>query len=116
MKKDTLTIWFLCYAFLNCNGQNADVSDMKVSSFEEKQKLELPKQKLEPIVSGQNFNFRMAAKKTTPAVVHITSTYSYDAPLEFLRQLEDDFWFKFFSEGDLEKPTSHASGLIISSD
>lgn len=98
MKKFKLISWLLCIAFIGCKGQGTDVKTLNISdrkSFEERQKVDLSKKTVEPNFLDSNFNFRSAAKKATSGVVHITSTYSNEAQLEFLRQLEDDFWLKF---------------------
>lgn len=103
---------------MGCKGQaNKNDTLIKASAitFEEKQKNDILKNNSEThtIVLNPNLNFRVAAKKATPGVVHIRSIYS---PSEYFGPLYDDFWYRFFSQGDTSKPQSDASGVIVSSD
>lgn len=116
MKRESFFLGILCFAIIGCSGQSnkADVPQKAAAlTFEERQKRSIPNNnseiKLQP---NPDFNFRIAAKKVTPGVVHIKSTYSYEGP----KNQNDNFWFRFFFGGGTEKPQAEASGVIVSSD
>lgn len=118
MKKSSLFIYILYFSIIGCKGQNDKenfAKNSKESTFEQKQKRDLANKIPQPENGyvNPNFNFRLAAKKVTPGVVHVRSTY---ATQQFYGSLNDDFWYKFFSLGDLAKPQADASGVIVSSD
>lgn len=121
MRRDELLVFIICFAILGCKGQDNKVDTLKNKAgitFEEKQKRDLFKNVADPALSDPNpdFNFRIAAKKATPGVVHIRSTYSHDSRFDSQGQLNEDFWNRFFSEEPLVKPQADASGVIVSSD
>ena len=121
MKRYELFLYIICFAILGCRGQDGNADMMKNNagiSFEEKQKADLAKIENELTFADTtvNFNFRMAARKVTPGVVHIRSTYSIHQGIDSPHQLSDDFWYRFFSEVPEEKPQADASGVVISSD
>ncbi|OFY87411.1 MAG: hypothetical protein A3F72_04210 [Bacteroidetes bacterium RIFCSPLOWO2_12_FULL_35_15] len=118
MKKNKIFLYLLFFAIIGCKGQDSKNDTLKKVAgitFEEKQKKDIskiiPEQQL--TIQNGNFNFRIAAKKATPGVVHIKSTYSAN---EYFGYYHDDFWYRFFSQGDTSKPQSDASGVIVSSD
>lgn len=118
MKKNKIFLYLLFFAIIGCKGQdskNDTIKKVAGITFEEKQKKDIskiiPEQQL--AIQSSNFNFRIAAKKATPGVVHIKSTYSVN---EYFGSYHDDFWYRFFSQGDTSKPQSEASGVIVSSD
>jgi serine protease Do len=117
MRRNKLFICVLCFSIAACRGQDNKVdSENKTGhlTFEEKQKADLAKRTDESKATLVNpdFNFRLAAKRVTPGVVHIRSTYSGQ---QYSGSLNNDFWYRFFSEGDI-KPQANASGVIVSSD
>jgi serine protease Do len=115
------------FIFTGCRGQeNKTVSfpkNEKHLSFEEKQKQALRNDQPGLINSAvAAFNFRYAAKKATPGVVHIKSVFPLRAEREmpdFFRDFfGDDLWRQYFSP-DSNIPqiqTSNASGVIVSDD
>ncbi len=121
MRRDWLFICIICFAIIGCKGQDSNVKTINNSSsisFEEKQKKDLFKNYSDTASTENNtdFNFRVAAKKAIPGVAHIRSTYSIDSQYDFQGQFNEDFWYRFFSDGHVEKPQSDASGVLVSSD
>lgn len=120
MIKNVFFLSFLYSTIIGCKGQDNKMDEFGKSSgitFEEKQKKDISTSIIAPNSSAKNpdFNFRSAAKKVTNGVVHIRSTYSYSAT-EFYGPFHDDFWYRYFSQGDTAKRHSDASGVIVSSD
>lgn len=128
MKRAELFICIICFGIIGCNGQNNNKFDTLTSTagitFEEKQKKYLSnnqkesdnQKESEVSVPGTNPNFRAAAKKATPGVVHIRTTYPNESQYESNGKLSEDFWYRFFSDEPLMKPQADASGVIVSSD
>jgi serine protease Do len=118
MGKNKFLIYILYFSIIACKGQDNNKEDLKTTkgtTFEEKQKkvLDSKTDKTEAEYVNPDFNFRLAAKAVTPGVVHIRSTYSGQ---QFSGTLNDDFWYRFFSPGDLAKPQADASGVLVSND
>lgn len=118
MKRKRLFIYIICFSIIACKGQNNEKETGKnptTITFEDKQKNDLAKisPESEEIPSNPNLNFRMAARRATPGVVHVRSTY---ATQQLPGVLNDDFWYRFFYDGEMAKPQADASGVIISSD
>jgi len=121
MRRDELFMCLICFAIIGCKGQNSKVETYKKNvgiTFEEKQKkdLQLKDSTHSPANNNADFNFRVAAKKAIPCVVHIQSTYPIDSQFYAQNQFSNDFWHRFFSDEHLEKPQADASGVIVSSD
>ncbi|MES2140284.1 MAG: trypsin-like peptidase domain-containing protein [Bacteroidota bacterium] len=122
MKRTELFICIICFGIIGCNGQNNSKFDTPITiagnTFEEKQKNDLSDNVTDLSLTNLNPdpNFRIAAKKATPGVVHIRTTYSNDSRFDPQDQFSEDFWYRFFSEEPLTKPQADASGVIISSD
>ncbi|MES2286642.1 MAG: trypsin-like peptidase domain-containing protein [Bacteroidota bacterium] len=122
MKRTELFICIICFGIIGCNGQNNSKFETPTTiagiTFEEKQKIDLSDNKADTGLSNPSpdHNFRIAAKKATPGVVHIRTTYSNDSRFDSNNQLSEDFWYRFFSEEPLAKPQADASGVIVSSD
>ncbi len=111
---------------LSCNGQNdkpaARGERNSLPTFEEKQAQALGHQSP---ASGEiitpNFNFRYAARKTTPGVVHINAVFpghrEPNMPDLFNDFFGDDFFRRYFRNGETPgKQQGSASGVIISND
>jgi serine protease Do len=116
--RNKLFICLICFTIIACRGQNNETEAAKnsnVTTFEQKQKTELSKISAETNESetNPNLNFRYAAKRATPGVVHIKSTYAVQ---QMPGVINDDFWYRFFYNGEMAKPQSDASGVIVSSD
>ena len=121
MKRPELFICIVCFGIIGCNGQNNNKFDTLTSAagitFEEKQKTDLLNNHHESKgMESADHNFRDAAKKATPGVVHIRTTYANKTHYESNGKLSEDFWYRFFSDEPLMKPQADASGVIISSD
>jgi serine protease Do len=120
-EKKCFFLYVLSLGLTACNAQNNKDSASLVirenSTFEEKQRKDLLVKNPDPVISYSSvLNFRLAAQKVTPCVVHIRSTYSFESRYDYLGEINDDFWYKFFSDVNLKKPQSDASGVIVSSD
>lgn len=120
MKKSKFLLFLVCFSILGCKGQvnNPEIlTDSSGLTFEEKQKIDLLNSNSDPENATQNptINFRSAAKKVTPGVVHIRSTYAFSED-EIFNPFHDDFWYHFFPQMDSSKVQSDASGVIVSSD
>lgn len=127
MKKNILLFFFGSFFLLGCRGQQIKlgekVDNQGVYLFEEKQQHSL-KNHQSPIsianVSG--FNFRYAAKKATPGVVHIKSLVAVKSSRgmpDFFRDFFDqDFLRRYFPSNDNtpQYQMGSASGVIISED
>lgn len=122
MKRAELFICIICFEIIGCNGQNSSKFDTPMTiagiTFEEKQKRELSNNTADPSLldPSPDLNFRIAAKKATPGVVHIRTTYPLDSRFDSHSQFSEDFWYRFFSEEPLTKQQADASGVIVSSD
>ncbi|MCE9538427.1 MAG: trypsin-like peptidase domain-containing protein [Bacteroidetes bacterium] len=122
MKRTELFICIACFGIIGCNGQNNSKFDTPITiagnTFEEKQKKDLSDKVTDLSLTKHNPdpNFRIAAKKAIPGVVHIRTTYANDSRFDSHNQFSEDFWYRFFSEEPLTKPQADASGVIISSD
>lgn len=122
MKRAELFIIIICFGIIGCTGQNSSKFDTPSTiagiTFEEKQKKDLPTKTEDPSLLDlrPDLNFRMAAKKATPGVVHIRTTYPLDSRFDSHSKFSEDFWYRFFSEEPLKKQQADASGVIISSD
>ena len=127
MKKYICLFFFGSFFLLGCNGQqrnSADYSDNQgVLLFEEKQHHSLrnePSTIQLPAVSG--FNFRYAAKRATPGVVHVKSLVavrsSRGMPDLFKDFFDQDFLRRYFPSQDNtpQYQMGSASGVIISED
>lgn len=111
--------------FHSCKGQQskpfAKPEKEPAPLFEEKQKQALQNENppVPNVITG--FNFRYAAGKATPGVVHIKSVISVQArqqvPDLFKDFFGDDFWRLYFPPGtSTPKMTISASGVIVSDD
>src|SRR5438445_9829019 len=105
MKKNRLFLCFLGLAIVGCQGQdnkNEPLKSLSSLTFEEKQKRDIWVTATETKLANPNpdFNFRVAAKKVTPGVVHIKSIYP-NAADEFYGTPDEDFWRHFFNGKDL---------------
>jgi serine protease Do len=117
IKNTNLLFFLLCFFMFSCNGQD--------TTFEEKQKKSqsfLGQIKDNPTTIPLSADFRYAAKKATPGVVHINATYktyddkytnAYDSFRDFFN---DNFGFRKFQEENSEKKQASASGVIVSDD
>lgn len=127
MKKIVAIISLIFLITQGCNGQaeknELEATNKKYISFEEKQKkasVTIVPTKINPLLLG--FNFRYAAKKATPAVVHIKSVFLKKTEREipdFLKEFfGDDFMRRYFEPGDryAQKQLGSASGVIVSDD
>ena len=120
MTKNSFILLFFWFLFFSCKGQGEKVNFIQKSaviSFEEKQKKDILTNgsAMDSSIPNPDFNFRIAAKKAIPGVVHIKSTYSL-SDREFYGPYKNDFWYRFFYRGDTVKPQAEASGVIVSSD
>lgn len=110
-----------------CQGQEdkrAVIGNDNLTFFEEKQKQALQNGTADianPAITG--FNFRYAARKATPGVVHIKSSFPIrrgrDFPDFFRDFFDDDFWSQNLPYNNNAAPqmvTGSASGVIISND
>ena len=126
--KKILPIFFIfCLLFQNCNGQDkkpaAEVQNSRISTFEEKQK-SARKNTLAIAIPAHlsGLNFRYAAGRATPGVVHIKSVFSMqpdlDVPDIFRDLFGDDFWRNYLSPDTRtpQKQMGSASGVIVSDD
>ncbi|MDP1746915.1 MAG: trypsin-like peptidase domain-containing protein [Bacteroidota bacterium] len=122
MKTAELFICIICFGIIGCNGQNSSKFDTPTTfagiTFEEKQKKDLSNNPTDPgpLDPSPDLNFRIAAKKATPGVVHIRTTYPLETRFDSHSQFSEDFWYRFFSEEPLTKQQADASGVIVSSD
>lgn len=127
MKKLILIILAGSFLFHGCRGQERKFVGLtekeNFSKFEEKQKQAL--QNTEPVITNgalSGFNFRYAAKKATPGVVHIKSVSTVKSRQQvpdFLRDFfDDDLLRRYFPpEGNTPQiQMGSASGVIVSSD
>ena len=127
MKKIVAFFIMVCFLSQGCRGQDkkisADSADGKFLSFEEKQKNAMPFSpaiKLNPQMQG--YNFRYAAQKATPAVVHIKAIFTMKSERnipDFLKDFFNDDFLRQYSEpgGRVpQKQMSSASGVIVSND
>jgi Do/DeqQ family serine protease len=109
-------------ALISCNGQNTPIPDNKTFiSLEERQQLASPGELFSATASG--VDFRLAAKKVTPAVVHIKATLGLpEDQSEFyeyrsFRDFWGEDWFRFFEPFRENLPAeSSASGVILTDD
>lgn len=130
MSRFALMLIALSCQFLACNGQgkrpavteeNKGVSSTS-TTFEQKQAQSLLHQHAVPggfIPAG--FNFRYAARKATPGVVHINAVFPAqrepEMPDLFNDFFGDDFFHHHFPNGQFPgKQQGSASGVIISND
>jgi serine protease Do len=127
MKQYFVLIWFSMLILPGCQGQEkgrpVPVVVEKKTTFEEKQKIALDKTQNEAVNAGKSgFNFRYAARKATPGVVHIKSVYP-----AVERNGLPDYFDDFFNEdffGRISPPEGNApkvmygsaSGVIVSDD
>jgi len=127
MKKFLPVIFIFCLLFQNCKGQDkkpaSDALNSRISTFEEKQKSARKKSveiAIPKYVSG--LNFRYAAGRATPGVVHIKAIFSIppemDIPEIFRDLFGDDFWRNYLSPDTRtpQKQMGSASGVIVSED
>lgn len=127
MKRLVSVIIIIGLFFIGCKGQETNPVPEKPKgryiSFEEKQRLALA-DKEPPAYSSKTaaFNFRYAAKKATPGVVHIKSvisvTIQQEVPDFFRDFFNDDFWQRYFPpRGNTPQlQMGSASGVIVSED
>jgi Do/DeqQ family serine protease len=127
MNKNLAIIFIFCLLFQNCKGQDKksvqEILNSRISTFEEKQKsarknsvtVEIPQH-----IAG--LNFRYAARRATPGVVHIKSVFSVqpdmDLPDIFRDLFGDNFWRNYLSPDTQmpQKQIGSASGVIVSDD
>lgn len=127
MKRLFVFITIVIFLLHGCRGQEgrpvAVSSNEKFISFEEKQRNAFPGRESiieNPAVAG--FNFRYAARKATPGVVHIKSVFPVkterEVPDFFKDFFDDDFWRRNFPPGSNapQIQMGSASGVIISND
>ena len=127
MKKNIFLFFFGSFFLLGCRGQQSkltgSIENEGVFLFEDKQHQSLKNvqsQGLRGAVSG--FNFRYAAKKATPGVVHIKSLVavksSKEIPDFFKDFFDHDFLRRYFPSQDItpQYQLGSASGVIISED
>lgn len=127
MKHVIFYVFFGIFLFSGCTGQEKTGSiipkEAKFKSIEERQKETIKSQGAGTFTIPQGFmNFRYAAKKATPGVVHIKSTLSIKSAPEL-----PDFFRDFFGDEFFRKNTPYqeqipriekgsASGVIITAD
>ena len=127
MKKNITLLFFGSFFLLGCRGQQSkfsgNIENENAFQFEEKQLQSLKNehaQKQTASVSG--FNFRYAAKKATPGVVHVKSLVAVKSSKvmpEFFKDFFDqDFLHRYFPSQDNtpQYQMGSASGVIISED
>jgi len=127
MKKKLAIIFISSLFFQSCNGQDkeplTEIRENRISTFEEKQKSARKKSVEHAIpehISG--LNFRYAAGRATPGVVHIKAVFSVppemDIPEIFRDLFGDDFWRNYLSPDSRtpQKQMGSASGVIVSDD
>ncbi|MDB5276530.1 MAG: HtrA2 peptidase [Ferruginibacter sp.] len=127
MKKFLLILTAACMLLAGCHGQarkNAVLSGKaNVTTFEEKQQQDIKNEgqlSFDPSAAAV-FNFRYAAKKATPGVVHIKSSVSVKAqnnmPDFFKDFFGDELWRRYFrQQDDAGVRMGSASGVIVSND
>jgi Do/DeqQ family serine protease len=131
MKKYLLFFLAVNLSILGCRSQDKKTvaatgeEGKKIATFEERQKLALADQRERPEAdaAATTFNFRLAARKATPGVVHVKPAFSRGAVTElpdFLRDFFDgDMLRQHFLPGKDKGPevvTGSASGVIVSND
>ncbi|WP_026898251.1 Do family serine endopeptidase [Daejeonella oryzae] len=129
-------MWKFCVLILlssisltGCNGLNDKKDliggDQNFVSFQAKQQQALKNKNGQPSQKPtiETFNFRYAAKKATPGVVHIKSVFTYNAEQEipdFFKDFfgSDEYLRRYFSPENRipNKQMGSASGVIVSSD
>ncbi len=114
----------LCQAQTSADG----ISKKHVTNFEERQRTALqtlasPKGEAEVTGIRNSCDFRFAAKKATPGVVHINSVYVCEKPGKsnpktdsIYDPLWEDFWFLFNDPENTWLWTASSSGVIVSDD
>ena len=127
MKYFSLGIYFALLLITACNAQEKKkketTTDNTFISIEDRQKKSIQEDGVEnTMVEAFGFNFRLAARKATPGVVHIKSTMTIkmerDVPDFFRDFFDEDFLRRNFPYGD-NKPRTQmgsASGVIITKD
>lgn len=127
MKKIITYLFISGFALCGCKGQNKPenipIEKKQLIDFETKQKNALIGKKNEVTPNLSALNFRFAAKKATPGVVHIQSTFSMkinrEVPDIFKDFFDNDFWGRHFSPDERpknQKQIGSASGVIVSND
>lgn len=127
MKKIVVFFIMVCFLLQGCRRQDkkttADSAGGNFISFEEKQKNAMPfLSAIKPNPQMQGYNFRYAAQKATPAVVHIKAFFAMkpekDLPDFFKDFFNDDFLRQYSEPGGRlpQKQMSSASGVIVSND
>lgn len=127
MKKILPVFLITCLFFQNCSGQDKrppiDSRDPKIVTFEEKQQSALKNRVSDWVAQTKpGTDFRNAARKATPGVVHIKAVFSVEPSMnipELFRDLfGEDFWRDYLSPDSQtpQKQTGSASGVIVSDD
>lgn len=127
MKYFSLGINFVLLLMTACNAQEKkkveSLVDNTFISIEDRQKKSIQEDGLDKITAEAfAFNFRLAARKATPGVVHIKSTMTVkmerEVPDFFRDFFDDEFWRRNFPYGDNTPRTQmgSASGVIITKD
>jgi serine protease Do len=126
--KKLIAIIVGCFLFFIIgNGQIKQVVAVETTgqglTFEEKQKIALQNGEAEiSLPQPVAFNFRYAARKATPAVVHIKAVYTVQAEKDvpdLLRDFFEDYFWRHYFQPDESNPqvqTGSASGVIVSDD
>ena len=127
MKKYISLLLFGSFFLLGCHGQQSKFAGNNENEtafiFEEKQHQSLKNEQAQILsTSVSGFNFRYAAKKATPGVVHIKSLVavkpSREMPDFFKDFFDQDFLHRYFPSQDNtpQYQMGSASGVIISED